>query len=74
MNFSTTLIFLPRRKYSLSIITMSDRGNGSYLGRKQQVILQGMKSATKFWSKNESIIQGYSVALKSLDSQTQKEK
>lgn len=34
-------------------VTMPERGNGSYMGRKQQVILQGMKSATKFWSRNE---------------------
>lgn len=44
------------------------------MGRKQQVILQGMKSATKFWSRTESIIQDYSAELKYLDSQTQTEK
>lgn len=32
---------------------MLDRGNVSYVGRKQQVILQGMELATKFWSRNE---------------------
>lgn len=34
-------------------VPMPDRGNVSYMGRRQQVILQGMESATKFWGRNE---------------------
>ena len=53
LNFPTTLICLPRRlDFPASPqVTMLDRGNGSYIRRRQQATLQGMKAAIKFWSR-----------------------
>lgn len=37
-------------------VSMPDRGNGSYMQRKQQVTLQGMKAATKSCSRTRVLI------------------